>query len=135
MFVYQLIYSSQPFGFDESILISLLMDARRQNAKNNVTGALICRADIYLQLLEGPKSSVDETMARIERDDRHVNIQIHVSERSAERIFPEWAMLHDPEASWHWSPDEVAAGALTEASPAQFREIFQGLATKAQSPA
>ena len=127
MFVYQLISSSQPFGFDESSLVAILMDARRINARNGVTGALVCRAEVYLQLLEGPKTTVLETMERIRRDDRHVDIRVHVSERSPERLFGEWAMHHDPAASWHWSREEVAAGALARATPQQVREVFARL--------
>ena len=50
----QLIYSSRPFGFDEATLNGILMFARRNNPREAITGALICRHDLYLQLLEGP---------------------------------------------------------------------------------
>ena len=59
----QLIYASQPFGFDAAMLNGILSDARRCNVRDEVTGALICRADVYLQLLEGPEPAVDAAFA------------------------------------------------------------------------
>ena len=49
----QIIYMSQPFGYDEAMLAGILLDARRCNKRDGITGALVCRHDIYLQLLEG----------------------------------------------------------------------------------
>ena len=55
----QLIYSSKPFGFDEATLSEILLTARRNNERDGITGALICRRDLYLQLLEGPQAAVE----------------------------------------------------------------------------
>ena len=78
MSLFRAIYSSRPFGFDEGILNGILMDARRANARDNITGALLCRADIYLQWLEGPEEAVRDAIKRIERDDRHLEVRVHV---------------------------------------------------------
>ena len=51
----QLIYASRPFGYDDLTLTSILMQARENNARNGITGALICREDVFLQILEGPR--------------------------------------------------------------------------------
>jgi Sensors of blue-light using FAD len=51
----RLIYCSRPFGFDNAILNGILSDARRCNERDAITGALICRADVYLQLIEAPR--------------------------------------------------------------------------------
>jgi hypothetical protein len=59
----QLIYSSKPFGFDEAALNQILIIARRNNPRDSITGALICRLDLYLQLLEGPQAAVEATAA------------------------------------------------------------------------
>ena len=53
----QLIYASRPFGYDDLTLTSILMQARENNARNGITGALICREDVFLQILEGPAIS------------------------------------------------------------------------------
>ena len=70
----RIIYTSQPFGFDEATLAGILMDARRCNTRDDVTGALICRRDVFVQLLEGPEQKVRDTFERIGRDDRHVDV-------------------------------------------------------------
>ncbi len=48
MSVYRVVYASRPFGFDLAILSSILIDARLLNYREDITGTLICRADIYL---------------------------------------------------------------------------------------
>ncbi|WP_229736785.1 BLUF domain-containing protein [Blastomonas aquatica] len=121
----QLIYMSQPFGYDGATLSGILSSARRNNPRLGITGALICRHDIYLQLLEGPPQSVDTLFQSISSDDRHLAVTLLHRADVDHRLFPEWAMLHDPAHSWHWSPDEVASGAITEASPEVLRQVFQ----------
>lgn len=122
--VTQLIYTSQPFGFDGAILAGILTTARRNNPRLGITGALICRDDVYLQLLEGDAGSIDALFARIARDDRHLEVILLNRAEVADRVFPAWAMLHDPAHSWLWSPDEVWRGALREATPAALRSVF-----------
>ncbi|MBD12326.1 BLUF domain-containing protein [uncultured Roseovarius sp.] len=125
----QLIYASQPFGFDPAMLAGILMDARRYNARDDVTGALIVRGDMYLQLLEGPKPKVEATYDRIIRDDRHVNPVRLMHREVQERMFPEWSMLDDPAKSWVWSIAEVRGGALERFSAGQEAlKFFQRLA-------
>jgi hypothetical protein len=124
----RIIYSSQPFGFDEAALAGILLDARRCNARDGVTGALICRRDVFLQLLEGPEREVHDTFARIGADDRHMDVVLHVSEPVPERMFAGWAMHHDPARSW-LSPGTVPAGdGLAHVRAADVRAIFARLA-------
>ena len=63
MSVVQLIYASRPFGFDQAMLNGILSQSRRCNSRDGITGALICRADVYLQLLEGSAAALDATYA------------------------------------------------------------------------
>jgi hypothetical protein len=124
MSVFRTIYSSRPFGFDQGVLNGILTDARRANLRDGVTGALICRADIYLQWLEGPEDKVRATLARIARDDRHMELRVHVSEAAPGRVFPDWAMLHDPAATWIWTQAEIAAGAAERATADEVTAFF-----------
>ena len=96
----QLIYASQPLGFDVSDLRAILVTSRRCNERDDVTGALICRADLYLQLLEGPQEMVDAAFQRIARDRRHVGVKVLCRREVTERLFPRWAMRDDPARSW-----------------------------------
>jgi Sensors of blue-light using FAD len=127
MSVFRAVYTSMPFGFDMGILNGILLDARRANARDGITGALICRADIYLQLLEGPREQVANTLERIKRDDRHLDVTVHVGEDVPERMFGQWAMLHDPAASWIWSQQEVSNGAVERATPEEIMMFFAQL--------
>jgi hypothetical protein len=127
----QLIYVSQPFGFDAPTLNGILLDARRNNARDAITGALICRHDIYLQLLEGPAEKVQHAYARIARDDRHIGMKTLVSKPISERIFGDWDMLHDPAQSWIWTEAEMAEGVIDRATPQDVTDMFESLARKA----
>ena len=128
MTVHRVIYSSRPFGFDAAMLGGILIAARRNNRRDDVTGALICRSDIYLQLLEGPQAAVSAAFDRIARDDRHLDIEPLFAGEVADRLFPAWAMLDDPARSWLWSRAEVAAG--PPAAPAAIG-VFERLANEA----
>ena len=128
----QLIYRSQPFGFDRAMLAGILIGARRNNLRDDVTGALICRQDLYLQLIEGSDAAIDALYDRIKRDDRHDNIVLLLSETVDERIFPEWAMLDDEMPSLAWSSSEVAAGAVEAATPDVLRAVFERVAVTAR---
>lgn len=129
----QIIYSSRPFGYDQAILNGVLVDAWRCNERDDVTGALVCRQDVYLQLLEGPAKAVQATFDRIRRDDRHLEVTLHVSNTVPSRMFGAWAMLHDPAKSWLWSVEEVSDGILGRASGAEFTQVFERLADAARS--
>ena len=121
------IYTSRPFGFEEGILNQILMTARRCNVRDDVTGALICRSDIYLQWLEGPEEQVKNTLERISRDDRHDEMKVQVSGGVSERMFGDWAMLHDPAVSWIWTQVEIADGAVARATPEKIFAFFMPL--------
>ena len=123
----QLVYASQPFGYDDLSLTGILLRARKNNEENNITGALICRDDLFLQMLEGPRDKVIETFARIERDERHVNVTELFCRGIDKRLFPEWSMRHDPVQSWMWTPEQVAKGAVHEAQEAEIAGIFERL--------
>lgn len=122
--VMQLIYVSEPFGYEESILSGILLTARRKNARDGITGALICRRDIYLQLIEGDAGPIDALWQRLQLDDRHLEVTLLSREEVAARVLPDWAMLHDPARSWLWSPREVERDAVRRASPTALRAVF-----------
>jgi len=134
MDLFRAIYTSRPFGFDASILYGILLDARRANNRDGITGALICRGDIYMQWLEGPEEKVRAAIARIKEDDRHLDMQLHVEEPVSERMFAQWAMLHDPAATWIWSQSDIDNGALKRATPEEITGFFMRLREPARTP-
>jgi hypothetical protein len=128
MALIQLIYASRPFGFDEAMLNGILIDARRCNQRDDITGALVCRADLYLQYLEGPEIAVAAAFTRIAGDNRHLDVTRLVYAPIMARLFPKWAMLDDPARSWMWTKEEVVDGALMRASAADIIGVFARIA-------
>ena len=130
----QLVYASRPFGFDQATLSNILMDARRANARDDITGALIARHDLYLQLLEGPRDKVEAAYQRIRHDDRHVEVMRLVDRQIGTRMFPGWAMRDDPAQSWVWSIEDVRDGAIERTDEAEVLGFFQRLADQGVVP-
>lgn len=133
MSLMQLIYRSQPFGFDDAMLNGILVQARRNNPRHAVTGALIVRADVYLQLLEGPEAAITALFGMIARDDRHLAVTPVSREAVTVRLFPAWSMRDDPAQSWFWSEAEIATGAFERAGPAGVRAVFERLSRETRS--
>ncbi|MEL6219187.1 MAG: BLUF domain-containing protein [Pseudomonadota bacterium] len=128
MSLIELVYASRPFGFDQAMLNGILQDARRCNERDNITGALIARGDLYLQLLEGPEEKVLTAYRRICSDDRHVEVTPLVRRRIKTRTFPGWAMRDDPAQSWVWSIEAVRDGAVERATEFEVHAFFKRLA-------
>jgi len=131
----QLIYASQPFGLDEMDLAGILTSARFHNKRNGITGSLICRRDLFLQILEGEAEAVESTYARILRDGRHVDAKRIWFGEAPERMFAAWDMRHDPMRSWMWSREEVKAGAVRRASAEEALGVFRRVAAEPAEPA
>ena len=127
----QLVYCSQPFGFSLEILSAILVASRANNRKYDITGALICRSDIFLQLLEGPEQQVKNTYDAIQNDDRHVNVYNLIDRPIEKRLFPAWAMKDDPVKTWMWSQEEVSNGIVKSLSEKKVEEVFLKLSKEA----
>jgi Sensors of blue-light using FAD len=124
MSITQLIYASEPFGFDDAMLAGILVQARRNNQMHDVTGCLIVRHDLYLQMIEGEADVIGTLFGKIARDNRHLQVHQLWSGEAGERMFPAWAMRDDPARSWLWPADEVAHGALQRASADDLHAVF-----------
>ena len=127
MSLIQLIYASRPFGFDNPTLNSILSASRRNNARREITGALICRADLYLQMLEGPRLAVTQTFQKILADDRHLEVALIWCGDVNTRWFEKWHMRDDPARSWMWTQQQLSEGALDKASSDDVRHVFERL--------
>lgn len=128
MALMQLVYASRPFGYDELELANILLSARRHNARDGITGSLICREDLYLQMLEGEAAMVRAAYERIKRDGRHTDVALLSEADVSARLFGQWAMRHDPARSWMWTADAVAGGAVARASVEEVTAVFARLA-------
>lgn len=128
----QLIYASRPFGFDAQALDDILIGARRNNTRDNITGALICRADLFVQMLEGERAAVTATFGRILRDERHVEVTLIWYGDTPSRLFADWAMRDDPARSWMWDQAAVRQGAAREAGAGAYRRLFDRISQEPQ---
>ena len=117
-------YASTPFGFSRSDLDHILIKSRYNNDKNDITGALFCRDDLYLQYLEGPEKEIELTFSKITEDDRHTEIYLLKSGMSTRRLFANWAMKDDPVQSWMWTREEIDSGILEKVNETEAMDIF-----------
>jgi hypothetical protein len=113
------------------MLDGIVMSARRNNRANGITGALICRQDMYIQLVEGPEDAIDALYQRILADDRHDEVTLEASAMIEERMFPGWDMMADTNPSMTFSKAEVEDGAIGRASGDELRALFQRIADEA----
>ena len=120
----QVIYVSKPIDFDKKILDQILLQSAINNEKNNITGALICRSDLYLQFLEGPAHKIDDLYSRINTDTRHMEVKLLEETRSKRRLFSNWAMKGDPAKEWMWTRSEIIDGILERLSENDAMDIF-----------
>ena len=87
---------------------AILRKARDTNPANGVTGVLCQGQGVYLQALEGERSTVTQLYARIYADKRHANVEMIHCESIAKRRYENWSMAHvslsdvDPETKIVW---------------------------------
>ncbi|WP_195908456.1 BLUF domain-containing protein [Novosphingobium sp. Gsoil 351] len=97
MSIYNLVYSScaqlnPDNAVDLAMIDDILAIARQRNAAVDVTGALLFTEGKFVQALEGDRTAVRATYARIAADPRHDNVEILSSQFSDRRRFKQWSM-------------------------------------------
>lgn len=93
MSVYQLLYVSNATPqFKSSDISSILEAAHEHNSKHNITGILLYRSGIFLQLLEGNQGDVQGIYQKISKDPRHANLIRLFETNKNSRIFTDWSM-------------------------------------------
>lgn len=80
-------------------LDDIIESATRHNLENGISGALLYADRQFIQVVEGPALSVDETFARIQNDKRHRDIRMVCRVPMTDRLFERWpiAFLSEPE--------------------------------------
>jgi hypothetical protein len=89
----ELRYQSQSVN-DMGILgLTRIIDvATVTNSRLGITGVLFFDKGHFGQILEGPRGCVEEVWSRIQKDERHCNIEFLGMSEIKERRFPIWAM-------------------------------------------
>jgi Sensors of blue-light using FAD len=97
--LYRLVYLSRNEIEGDSVEIrteieEILAMSRINNAKVEVTGALMFNSGCFAQVLEGPQGAVQETFERIQCDFRHSRVELLMFEPVEERGFKTWSMAY-----------------------------------------
>ena len=95
--LYRLVYASKNlFQGTEAELTAavgqILATSQRNNARSDVTGALMFNTGAFAQVLEGPRQGVEETFERIQCDDRHGDVTVLQCGPTESRNFATWSM-------------------------------------------
>jgi hypothetical protein len=92
----QIIYSSRWSDIARRDIDLTLQQVVGKSIQNNrlvdVTGFLLARDGLFLQLLEGPDRGVGETFKRIAADERHSDITVISDTAADRRLFQQWNM-------------------------------------------
>ena len=88
----RLIYASNHGGATAATIEDILQASRTNNARDNISGALVVSNEDFMQVLEGPRAAVSRCLTRIMADPRHHNIHVLSSGDTEERMFPQWDM-------------------------------------------
>jgi hypothetical protein len=88
----RLIYLSRRRDRAPETVDAILQASRRNNLRDDITGALIVSEQHFMQLLEGDRARVGWCLARIMQDPCHEDIQIVSTNTVPYRLFPEWNM-------------------------------------------
>jgi hypothetical protein len=89
----RLMYASRAIStVDHDELIAILRKSKANNPAHGVTGVLCYSGGIFLQVLEGGRSAVNQLYNRIAADPRHTQVELLSYEEIGERRFAGWAM-------------------------------------------
>jgi hypothetical protein len=78
--------------FLEQDIPTLLATARRNNARDGITGMLLFIERSFFQVLEGEEQTVTAAFSRIAQDPRHERVTQIIREPIAQRDFADWTM-------------------------------------------
>lgn len=102
----RLIYMSSASGeINEDDLLELLAQSRVRNEAQNITGMLLYKDGVFLQVLEGEAKDVDDIYKSILLDKRNTGHYLIERKRITERQFPNWSMGFEDLSNYQ--PDEL----------------------------
>jgi len=74
-----------------------------------ITGALIFENNRFGQVIEGPKTKIEDLWEKIQKDTRHKNIQLVDSKPIERRSFSKWTMVFQGSEEVSKKLPEIAA--------------------------
>ena len=104
----------------------VLAKSRANNTRDEVTGLLFTDGHRFLQVLEGPQATVEDTFLRIIADPRHRALVLLSRRAITRREFGDWSMAR---RKFGETPDALSAriAALCRGADASVHGTFQGL--------
>jgi hypothetical protein len=89
----RLLYASRAVpSVDQDELLAILRKSKSHNPTLGITGVLCFSEGIFLQVLEGGRSAVNQLYNRIASDSRHTDVELLCYEEIGERRFAGWSM-------------------------------------------
>ena len=91
----RLMYASRAVpAVDQEELLVILKKSKANNPKLGITGVLCMCFDarVFMQVLEGGRSAVNQLYTRIAIDPRHSDVELLAYEEIGERRFAGWSM-------------------------------------------
>jgi hypothetical protein len=77
---------------DQEELVAILKKSKVNNPKAGITGVLCFSEGIFMQVLEGGRTAVNQLYNRIAADPRHSDVVLLHYDEIAERRFAGWSM-------------------------------------------
>jgi Sensors of blue-light using FAD len=91
--VFSLVYSSTTdHDWTQEELVALLTWSRDWNTEHGVTGLLLYRDCVFMQMLEGDEDTVRSLFGRITVDRRHQDVDLMWVDQIDQRRFTSWSM-------------------------------------------
>ena len=123
----QVIYVSEITDTSSDSLTDIYDISQKNNFQSGISGCLLIGSNSYLQLLEGPKSAVENLYSKIQVDSRHKKVKKLFEQHIEEKLFPSWSMKFAPFNNVKWDNKEFDAGKFQNINAAAAVKVFQSI--------
>lgn len=106
----RVIYVSEKTDSSDASLAQIIASSTKNNQDSGVTGCLLSGSNSFLQLLEGPRHTIDRLYVTIKADSRHKNVAMLTDEDIVQKLFASWSMKLAPFDDLEWSDEEFGSG-------------------------
>lgn len=118
--VHRVIYRSHsliPAAERRAALAEIFSEARSNNKRAGITGALLITDHYFAQTLEGDEAAVTALYDRISKDERHDRVTLMESGPEDARVFSRWAMAQISASGHADIPLHAAEGGIHASAP------------------
>ena len=129
----RVIYVSEKTDSSDASLAQIIDSSTKNNLETGVTGCLLSGSNSFLQLLEGPRQTIDRLYVTINADSRHKNVVMLTDEDIDERLFASWSLKLAPFDDLEWSDAEFGSGNFLGITSEKALNVFTRLNEYSQS--